>query len=188
MRYNEIRLYLVFFMDQTTKLILDKVTQLTNRLNVLTQNSKRIHELFDYTSNEDVFIAVSDGVNTGKVIYKPNEVSKYEFDNISNLYLNLDSENKLSIHLSDGTVLSVVSLGEDFKTSLFDESFIFDSAINPTQQFTLAFIPTQVDAIFDTNTPIWLDNGDFTVVGNVLKINYPLEQDALIKIKYWHLI
>lgn len=73
-------------------------------------------------------------------------------------------------------------------TSLYDESFDFDKSTNPGQQFTLAFSPTQVEMVFDTNTPIWFDQGDFTVVGNVLTINYPMEDEAIIKIKYWHYV
>lgn len=77
---------------------------------------------------------------------------------------------------------------EEWRTSLFDETFVFDSTTNPNQQFTLAFTPTQIESIFDTNTPIWMDQGDFAVAGNILTINYPLEENAIIKLKYFHLI
>ena len=72
-----------------------------------------------------------------------------------------------------------------WRTTLYDETFVFDSSTNPTQQFTLAFTPTQMDMVFDTNTPIWMDQGDFIVVGNILTINYTLENNAIIKINYW---
>lgn len=98
-------------MDPTVKLLLDKVTQLTNRFNSLTQNSKKIHELGDAVFIGEVFIAVSDGANTGKVIYEPSEVSKEQFDNILGLYFSIDPlTNNIFIKSADGNVISVLNL------------------------------------------------------------------------------
>lgn len=96
-------------MDRTVKLLLDKVTQLTNRFNSLTQNSKKIHELGDAEFSGEVFIAVSDGTNTGKTIYKASEVSSEEFENLKNLDLfRPENTSILQIRDSEGNVLSSI--------------------------------------------------------------------------------
>lgn len=98
-------------MDRTVKLLLDKVTQLTNRFNSLTQNSKKIHELPNAASKENVYISVSDGVNTGKVIYEPSEVSKEEFENIANLELSHPQNSSvIQIKDSEGNIISSLDL------------------------------------------------------------------------------
>lgn len=98
-------------MDRTVKLLSDKVTQLTNKFNSITQNSKKIHELDDAVSANDVYIAVSDGTNTGKVIYEPSEVTKEDFEKIKNLQLsNVQNTSTIEIKDSDGNVLTSLDL------------------------------------------------------------------------------
>lgn len=98
-------------MDLTLKFVLDKVTQLTNRFNSMTQNSKKIHELPNAASKDNVHIAVSDGSTTGKVIYEPSEVSKEEFDNIANLELsNIQNSSIIQIKDSEGNVITSLDL------------------------------------------------------------------------------
>lgn len=96
-------------MDRTVKLLLNKVTQLTNRFNSLTQNSKKIHELPNAEFSGEVFIAVSDGTNTGKTIYKASEVSGEEFENLKNLDLfRPENTSILQVRDSEGNVLSSI--------------------------------------------------------------------------------
>lgn len=98
-------------MDPTVKLLLDKITQLTTLFNSMTQNSKKIHELGDAAPNEELYIAVSDGTNTGKTIYEPSEVSKEEFENISNMKLETDIEaSNLLLKDSEGNVMASANL------------------------------------------------------------------------------
>lgn len=120
-------------MDRTVKLLLDKVTQLTNRFNSLTQNSKKIHELPNAASKENVYISVSDGANTGKVIYEPSEVSKEEFENIAGLYFTVDpSTGNILVKSADGNVLSNLNIN-----FLVEDVVKFtDQTLSPTQQQT----------------------------------------------------
>lgn len=98
-------------MDRTVKLLLDKVTQLTTRFNSLTQNSKKIHELGDAVIIGEVFIAVSDGVNTGKVIYEPSEVSKEDFENIAKMSLGNDpTTSNIFLKDSEGNVITTLDI------------------------------------------------------------------------------
>jgi len=98
-------------MNQTVKFLADKVTQLTNTINAMISNSKKIHELNTANSDQDKFIAVSDGVNTEKVNYKPSEVSQEEFSNIANLELGAYVEDK-TIYIKDaeGNILTTLDL------------------------------------------------------------------------------
>lgn len=94
-------------MDPTLKLILDKITQLTNRFNSLTQNSKKIHELSTAQNDLEKYIAVSDGTNTQKVVYRPSEVSKYQFDKLAGLSLSINQNSStISIKDADGLLIS----------------------------------------------------------------------------------
>ena len=120
-------------MDRTVKLLLDKVTQLTNRYNSLTKNSKKIHEQPNAASKENVYISVSDGANTGKVIYEPSEVSKEEFENIAGLYFTVDpSTGNILVKSADGNVLSNLNIN-----FLVEDVIKFtNQTLSPTQQQT----------------------------------------------------
>lgn len=98
-------------MDKTVKFLLDKVTQLTNRFNSMSQNSKKIHELNNAASKVGVFIAVSDGSNTGKIVYEPSEVSLGDFNNLKNLQLgNNPGTSLIFIKDQSGNLLSTLDL------------------------------------------------------------------------------
>lgn len=55
-------------MDLSLKLVYERVSQLTDKVNRMVDRSKKIHELpnLENSSSTELFIAVSDGENTGK--------------------------------------------------------------------------------------------------------------------------
>jgi len=100
-------------MDTTLQILIKKVSQLTERLNSLFESSKKIHELPSLLGNsEDLYIAVSDGVNTGKKEYKPSEIDREEFDNATNILLSrIGSTNTIELKNANGEVLSTLDIG-----------------------------------------------------------------------------
>lgn len=91
--------------------IIKKLNEITQWIQGILSNSKPIHELSDLNDDDELFIAVSDGQNTGKVVYKPSEVSKEEFENLKNLNLETDDVNStLSILDQNGDVLTIADL------------------------------------------------------------------------------
>lgn len=111
-------------MDLTEKLLLDKVTQLTNKFNSMTLNSKKIHELNSTNIQDGLFIAVSDGDQTFKTEYKPNEVSPDDIENLLKMALKADL-NIPSLYIEDskGNVLTTL-----------DISFITEDSVKYTPQ------------------------------------------------------
>jgi|SRR5690554_4385920 len=91
--------------------IIKKLNEITQWIQGILSNSKPIHELSDLNDDDELFIAVSDGQNTGKVLYKPSEVSKEEFENLKNLKLETDDVNStLSILDQNGDILTIADL------------------------------------------------------------------------------
>lgn len=111
-------------MDATVKLLLDKVTQLTNKFNSMTLNSKKIHELINTNIQDGLFIAVSDGDQTFKTEYKPSEVSPDDIENLLKMALKADL-NIPSLYIEDfkGNVLTTL-----------DISFITEDSVKYTPQ------------------------------------------------------
>src|SRR5690606_26880964 len=66
-------------------------------------------------------------------------------------------------------------------TSLFDDIFIYNLADNPDQEFELSFLPYQIVSVLDNNQMKWLDDGDYEVNGQTLKMLYPLEDETKIR-------
>lgn len=106
-------------MDFTLKIILEKISQITERLNILSQKSRKIHELNDLESVETLYIAATDGVNTGKVKYISVGISQEEFDRIANLQLVSDT---------DTSSLQILDKNNDVITSL-DISFLNGNSV-----------------------------------------------------------
>lgn len=111
-------------MDATVKLLLDKVTQLTNKFNSMTLNSKKIHELINTNIQDGLFIAVSDGDQTFKTENKPSEVSPEDIENLLKMALKADL-NIPSLYIEDskGNVLTTL-----------DISFITEDSVKYTPQ------------------------------------------------------
>lgn len=70
--------------------------------------------------------------------------------------------------------------------SFYDQKWIWDAITNPEKEFSLDFIPIQTVWTYDTNTPIWMDDGDFEITGATLKINTDLKNGAIIRYGYYH--
>lgn len=71
-------------------------------------------------------------------------------------------------------------------TSLFDDIFIYNEAENPQQEFELSFVPYQIVSVLDNNQMKWLDDGDYEINGNILKMLYPLIDGTKVRISYYH--
>ncbi|WCM42411.1 hypothetical protein MG290_01705 [Flavobacterium sp. CBA20B-1] len=163
-------------MDRTLNLVLEKLTQLTNRLNSIAQNSKKIHELSDFVPNEeaDLYIAVSDGTSTGKKIYKATEVTSEEFENLKNLELsNPLGSSILQIKDSEGNILATldqsyldgnkVSLAVNQETNALELlDFVGEPlSIIPISSFTEA--PKQKQIFVHTLTPTDIEQATITL-------------------------
>lgn len=101
-------------MNDMIQILIDKVSQLIAFYNSMVENSKKIHELDDAASDVNVYIAVDNGIDTGKVIYKPSEVSKLEFDNIAGMQLG---------RMPNSSTIFIEDLNKNILTSL-DLSFL----------------------------------------------------------------
>lgn len=98
-------------MDETVKILTEKVSQLISLFNSMGNNSKKIHELEDIESNGPLWIATTDGVNTGKKEYKQSDVTSEQFENIAQMKLKLDSAtSSLQIQDKQGDVISSVDV------------------------------------------------------------------------------
>jgi len=99
---------------------------------------------------------------------------------------------ELSSDLSEGekeiikSKLGITGGGGGGSTSLFDDIFIYNSSDNPDQEFELSFLPYQIVTVLDNNQMKWLDDGDYEVNGQTLKMLYPLEDETKLRINYYH--
>lgn len=101
-------------MDLSLKLIFERLSQLTDKVNQIVNRSKKIHELttLEASDTTDLFIAVSDGTNTGKRPYTPGGVSQTDLENATNLSL-IRQGNTSTINLQNvnGENVSSIDLG-----------------------------------------------------------------------------
>ena len=101
-------------MDLSLKLLFERVSQLTDKVNRMVDRSKKIHELpnLENSNSSDLFIAVSDGLNTGKKEYKSGGVSQTELDNATNLSLvRQGSTSTILLQKANGDNVSSIDLG-----------------------------------------------------------------------------
>ena len=107
-------------MNTTIQTLIKKVSQLTERLNILYENSMKIHELPNSLGNaEELYIAVSDGTNTGKKEYRPSEIDREEFDDATSISLErIEGTNTIELKNGKGDVLSSLDIGFISSTSL----------------------------------------------------------------------
>lgn len=82
--------------------------------------------------------------------------------------------------------LGITGGGGSGSTSLFDDIFIYDETENPEQEFELSFVPYQIVFLLDNNQMKWLDDEDYEVNGQTLKMLYPLENGTKLRINYYH--
>lgn len=101
------------------EVVVNKLNEITQWIEATLANSKYIHELDPNEFEGDLYIAVSDGTNTKKVLYKPNEVTKEDFENLYNMNLGSDSNsNTIYIEDANGTMLTSLNLNLFFKDSV----------------------------------------------------------------------
>lgn len=82
--------------------------------------------------------------------------------------------------------LGITGGGGSGSTSLFDDIFVYNESENPEQEFELSFVPYQIVTVLDNNQMKWLDDGDYEVNGQTLKMLYPLENETKLRINYYH--
>lgn len=82
--------------------------------------------------------------------------------------------------------LGITGGGGSGSTSLFDDIFIYNETENPEQEFELSFVPYQIVTVLDNNQMKWLDDDDYEVNGQTLKMLYPLENETKLRINYYH--
>lgn len=82
--------------------------------------------------------------------------------------------------------LGITGGGGSGSTSLFDDIFVYNETENPEQEFELSFVPYQIVTVLDNNQMKWLDDGDYEVNGQTLKMLYPLENGTKLRINYYH--
>ena len=96
------------------KIITQRLSQLTEKMNTLISNSKKIHELDHLTTDpqSELFIAVSDGQKTVKALYNLNSISHDQLANATNLSLNREANSStITLKKVNGEVVSSIDLG-----------------------------------------------------------------------------
>lgn len=101
------------------EVVVNKLNEITQWIESVLSNSKYIHELDPNEDIGDLYIAVSNGIKTKKILYKPNEVTKEEFENLYKMQLGADSNsNTIYIEDSEGTMLTMLNLNFLVKDSV----------------------------------------------------------------------
>lgn len=98
--------------------LIRKVEEISRWIEGTLDNSKAIHELTTMSDDGELYIAVSDGSQTGKVRYRPSEISREEFENLRNMQLRSDADLNL-ILIEDGSGNILTSLNMDLFTRNF---------------------------------------------------------------------
>lgn len=100
-------------MNQILDILLNRIKQLTDTVNTIIANSKKIHELpaAEFAEEEELYIAVSNGSSTGKKVYQPLEMTKNEIEKLTDLSLErVDSTSVVTLKNGNDDVLSSLDL------------------------------------------------------------------------------